>query len=96
LQELMTRNADFAVAGLPAAMSQRVNGNAVVALAAVSDAPLFVLMVRADLAGKVKTVADLKGKVVGVNTSSLSSKTTSQQLAELVLKTNSVSHSCPR
>jgi NitT/TauT family transport system substrate-binding protein len=91
LQELMTRNADFAVAGLPAAMSQRANGNAVVALAAVSGAPLFVLMVRADLAGKVKTVADLKGKVLGVNTSSLSSKTTSQQLAELVLKTNGVS-----
>lgn len=91
LQELMTRNADFAVAGLPAAMSQRANGNAVVALAAVSGAPLFVLMVRADLAGKVKTVADLKGKVLGVNTSSLSSKTTSQQLAEIVLKTHGVS-----
>lgn len=91
LQELMTRNSDFAVAGLPAAMSQRANGKGVVALAAVSNAPLFILMVRADLAGKVKTVSDLKGKVLGVNTSSLSSKTTSQQLAELVLKTHGVS-----
>ncbi|MFA7240355.1 MAG: ABC transporter substrate-binding protein [Sulfuricellaceae bacterium] len=91
LSNLMNRNADFAVAGMPAAMSLRVNGGKVTVIAAVDDAPLFVLMVRADLKGQVRRIADLKGKVVGVNTSSLSSKTTSQQLAELVLKTDGVS-----
>jgi len=91
LSNLMNRNADFAVAGMPAAMSLRANGGKVTVIAAVDDAPLFILMVRADLRAKVKRVADLKGKVVGVNTSSLSSKTTSQQLAELVLKADGVS-----
>ncbi len=86
LQEMMIRNSDFTVAGLPAAMSLRANGAKVVTLAAVNDLPLFVLMVRSDLRGKVKRVADLKGRTVGVNTSSLNSKTTSQQLAELVLR----------
>lgn len=86
LQEMMLRNSDFTVAGLPAAMSLRNNGTKVVVLAAVDDLPLFVLMVRADLRKQVKQVADLKGRTVGVNTSSLSSKTTSQQLAELVLR----------
>lgn len=90
LANLLNRNADFAVAGLPAAMSQRANGGKVVAVAPVNDAPLFILMVRSDLKGKVKRVADLKGRVVGVNTSSLSSKTTSQQLAELVLRADGV------
>jgi len=91
LQELMNRNSDFAVAGFPAAMSLRLNGGDVVGVAAVDDLPLFILMVRAELKGLVKQVADLRGRVVGVNTSSLSSKTTSQQLAELVLKSAGVS-----
>ncbi len=91
LNNLTTRNADFAVAGLPAAMSLRANGGDVVAIAAVNDAPLFVLMVRSELKNKVKTIADLKGKVVGVNTSTRNSKTTSQQLAELLLKSGGVS-----
>lgn len=90
LGNLMNRNADFAVAGFPAAMSLRVNGGPVVGIAAVDQAPLFILMVRAELKHKVKRIADLKGKVIGVNTSSLSSKTTSQQLAELLLQSDGV------
>lgn len=90
LQDLMSRNADFAVAGLPAAMSLRSRDQNVVALAAVSADPLFVLAVRSDLRRQVRTVADLKGRVIGVNTSSLSSKTTSQQLAELILRIHGI------
>lgn len=90
LANLLNRNADFAVAGLPAAMSQRASGGKVVAIAPVDDAPLFILMVRSDLKGKVKRIADLKGRVIGVNTSSLTSKTTSQQLVELLLRADGV------
>lgn len=90
LNNLVNRNADFAVAGFPAAMSIRANGGNVVGIAAVDDAPLFIFMVRADLKNKVKRFADLKGKVVGVNTSSLSSKTTSQQLTELLLRSDGI------
>jgi NitT/TauT family transport system substrate-binding protein len=90
LNNLVTHNADFAVAGMPAAMSLRVNGGDVVVLAAVNDTPLFVLMVRAGLKGKVKSVADLRGRVIGVNTSTKHSKTTSQQLAELLLSSAGV------
>lgn len=90
LNNLVTRNADFAVAGVPAAMSLRANGGDVVVIAPVDDAPLFVLMVRAALGGEVKRIADLKGKVIGVNTSTKASKTTSQQLAELLLRSGGV------
>lgn len=86
LQELLNRNSDFTVAGFPAVMSMRANGGDVVGITAVDDQPLFVLMVRSELKGQVRRTADLRGRVVGVNTSSLSSKTTSQQLAELLLR----------
>lgn len=90
LNNLVTRNADFAVAGFPAAMSLSANGGDVVGIAPVDDAPLFVLMVRSELQGQVKRIADLRGKVIGVNTSTRNSKTTSQQLAELLLKSDGV------
>ena len=90
LKEMASRNVDFAVAGMPAAMSLKANGGDVVVVAAVSAAPLFIFMVRADLQNTVKEVGDLKGKLIGVNTSSLTSKTTSQQLAELIMKSNGV------
>jgi NitT/TauT family transport system substrate-binding protein len=90
LNNMVTRNADFAVAGVPAALSLRASGGDVVVIAPVDDAPLFVLMVRSGLKGKVKRIADLKGKVIGVNTSTKASKTTSQQLAELLLKSDGV------
>jgi NitT/TauT family transport system substrate-binding protein len=91
LNNLSNLNADFAVAGLPAAMSLRANGGNVVTVAAVDDAPLFVLMVRTSLKNKVNKIADLKGRVIGVNTSTIKSKTTSQQLAEVLLKSGGVS-----
>src|SRR5512135_385034 len=90
LNNLVTRNADFAVAGFPAVLSLNSNGGDIVGIAPVDDAPLFVLMVRSGLKGKVKRIADLRGKVIGVNTSTKSSKTTSQQLAELLLKSGGV------
>jgi len=90
LNNMVTKNADFAVAGVPAAMSLKSNGGEVVVIAPVNDAPLFVLMVRADLKGKVRRIADLRGKVIGVNTGTKTSKTTSQQLGELLLKSAGV------
>jgi len=90
LGKMANRDADFAVAGLPAQMSMRTGGGDVMTIAPVDDLTLFILMVRSDLKGKVKRVADLKGRTIGVNSGSLTSKTTSQQLAELLLKNSGV------
>jgi NitT/TauT family transport system substrate-binding protein len=91
LNSMVARDSDFAVAGVPAAMSLRANGGDVVCVAAVDDAPLFVLMVRSGLRRQVRRIGDLKGKVLGVNTSTRTSKTTSQQLLELLLRSDGVS-----
>ena len=85
LEHLINHNVDFAVAGAPAAMSLRAKNVDIVLIAAVDDAPSFVLMVRTELSDQVRRISDLKGKVIGVNTSTLGGKTTSQQLLECLL-----------
>ncbi len=85
-QDMLDKNADFAVAGAPALAGLKVKGAPVVSIASVNRVPTFVLMVRADLKAKVKSIADLKGRVIGVNTSSLATKSTSQQVAEFILR----------
>lgn len=84
-KDMLEKNADFAVAGSPALAGLKVKGEPVVSIATVNRVPTFVLMVRAELKGRVKQVADLKGRVVGINTSSARTKSTSQQVAEFVL-----------
>ena len=86
IQEMLSNNAEFAVLGLPAAMSARLKDPRIVALGAVNDLPLYVLLVRSGLKGKVKSVADLRGRVIGVHSNSITTKTNSHQLIELLLR----------
>lgn len=86
IKDLETGNAEFAAFGLPAAMVANAEGARLVALAAMDDLPLYTLMLRADLATQVRGLADLRGRTIGVHSNSLATKTTSSQLAELVLR----------
>lgn len=88
ISDLQSGDADFAVFGLPAAMNANLRQPTLVALAALDDLPLYTLMVRQDLAGKVRRIQDLKGRVIGIHSNSLLSKTTSHQVADLVFRLN--------
>lgn len=90
LQDLETRNVDFAAPGVPAAMSARARGGDVVVIAPLNDLPVYVLAVRGELRGEVRRPRDLAGRKVGVTTSSRSARTTSHQVAELVLRGDGV------
>jgi NitT/TauT family transport system substrate-binding protein len=72
-------------------MAAKAAGNDVVVIAALNDLPVYALMVRNELKGKVRRPRDLAGRVVGVTTSSMSVKTTSHQIAELLLRNDGVS-----
>ncbi|NJD35523.1 MAG: ABC transporter substrate-binding protein [Betaproteobacteria bacterium] len=85
-QEMLSNNTDFAAIGLSAAMSVRLKDSRIVALAAINDLPLYVLLVRSGLQGKVNSVADLKGRVIGVHSFSITSKTNSHIVIELLLR----------
>lgn len=90
VNEMLGNNVDFAVVGLPAAMSVRLKDNRVAALAAINDLPLYVLLVREGLKKEVKTIADLKGKTIGLHSNSASNKSTSQQVLELIFRRGGV------
>lgn len=90
LQNLIDRNVDFAVAGLPAAMLMRSRRAPVVAVAALEERAHYVLVVRRELAASVRTVAALRGRTLGVHSGSLAAKTTSHLLSELVLRSAGV------
>lgn len=90
LNQMLNNNTDFAVVGLPAAMSVRLNDNRLTAIAAVNDLPLYALMVRYGLKEKVKSIADLKGLTIGLHSNSASSKSTSQQVLELLFRRGGV------
>lgn len=86
LNQLTKLNVDFATVALPVFMSLRANGGKVVALAAAANAPLYSLAVRADLKGRIRKMSDLQGRVLGLPTSSLSSKSGPEQFLQLVLR----------
>lgn len=90
VNEMLGNNVDFAVVGLPAAMSVRLKDNRVAALAAINDLPLYALLVRQGLKQEVKTVADLKGRTIGLHSNSVSNKSTSQQVLELIFRRGGV------
>lgn len=86
IRELAERNAHFGVFGAPAAMKENLGGPRLVALAALEDRVLLSVMVRKDLDGKVRYVADLRGRVLGVHSNTLATSTTGQQFLVLVLR----------
>lgn len=90
IDDMIHNNVDFAVVGLPAAMSVRLKDKRVVALAAINDLPLYALLVRQGLKNEVKTIADLKGRTIGLHSNSTANKSTSQQVLELMFRRGGV------
>jgi NitT/TauT family transport system substrate-binding protein len=85
MRDLRDKNSDFAVVGLPAIASARADGMPVLAVGQLSQAAMVSLMLRHDLKGKIKTIAQLKGARIGVNNSTRTARSTSQMLAEYLL-----------
>ncbi|CAK0761334.1 exported hypothetical protein [Gammaproteobacteria bacterium] len=90
LKNLVGKNVDFAVTGAPAAMSLRNHGEDVVLIAAMTKIVPFVLVVRSDLRNQIKSIADLKGRNIGVNSNTPNSKSVSTQLLELILASEGI------
>lgn len=82
-EDMLAGNADFAGTGfpiLPNFVARRRNVAAIAALS--SGAPPYSIVVRKDLAGRIRSLADLRGHSVGVPMGSVSTKTYLQLLAE--------------
>lgn len=91
LRTLLERNCDFACSGLSTLALQKFNGRPVVCIAPMTRVPAYTLLVRADLRGQVKQVADLRGRVIGVKGHVPGGRSTAQLFAEYLLTLAGVS-----
>lgn len=91
LEDMLAGNAQFSAQGFTVLHAFHTKGKHVQALAPLSGLlPPFGLVVRNDLRSQIKTVADLKGRSIGISVGSINSKTYSQQVAEVFLAANGV------
>ncbi|MBI5924736.1 MAG: ABC transporter substrate-binding protein [Aquabacterium sp.] len=86
IREVLNGNAHFGVFGATAAMNENLREPRLLALSAVENRAPLSLMVRSGLAGQVKRVQDLRGRVVGIHSNSLSTTTNGQQFLNLLLR----------
>jgi NitT/TauT family transport system substrate-binding protein len=84
-RDMLERSTDFAAGGLAALALQRLNGKPVVSIAPTTRVPAYTLLVRSTLKGRVKSIKDLAGKVVGVKGHVPGGRSTSQLFTEFVI-----------
>lgn len=84
LEDMLAGNAEFAGAGFPVLPKFLEQGHSVVAIARLSSgAPPYAIVVRSDLADQIRSIADLRGRTLGVQIGSPTTKTYLQLVAEL-------------
>lgn len=85
-EDALAGNAHFGAVGFSVLPVLASKGQKVLALAPLSGkTPPYALVVRKDLAGKIRKVGDLKGRSIGVSAGSVASKTYLNMLGEVVL-----------
>lgn len=91
LEDTLAGNAHFAALGFSVLPVLASKGQKVMAVVPLSGkTPPYALVVRQDLASKIRKVGDLKGRSIGVSAGSVASKTYLNMLAEVVLSSYGV------
>jgi ABC-type nitrate/sulfonate/bicarbonate transport system substrate-binding protein len=89
-RDMLERNSDFSAGGMAALALQKLSGKPVVCVAPMTRVPAYTLLVRSSLKGKVKSISDLAGKVIGVKGHVPGGRSTSQLFTEHVLMRSGV------
>lgn len=84
-RDTLEKNSDFAGLGMPALAGIRLEHPDLVSIAALTQAPAYVLMVRRELPKKVRRAADLRGMNIGVHGGGKLGKSTARQMTEYLL-----------
>lgn len=88
-RDMLEKNSEFAGLGMPALAGIRLDNPEPVSIAALTLTPAYVLMVRKDL-NRVRRVADLSGRSIGVHVGGKLGKSTARQMAEYLLAKDKV------
>ncbi len=84
-KDMLDRNVDFSAGGLSAVALQHLSGYAILSIVPTTRVPAYTLLARAALKGKVRGIADLAGRVVGVKGHTRGGRSTSHLFTEFVL-----------
>lgn len=91
LEDMLAGNAQFSAQGFTVLHAFHLKGDKVQALAPLSgQAPPYGIVVAASLRKKIRNVADLRGRSIGISVGNVTSKTYLQQVAEVFLGANGV------
>ena len=85
MRDLMSNNSDFVAAALPVIAASRAGGMPVFAIGQLGQSAMFELLLRADLKGQVRTIAQLKGRRIGTSTST-SERSMGRMMADYFLQ----------
>jgi NitT/TauT family transport system substrate-binding protein len=85
-RDMLNGNAEFGAAGMPALALQRIAGKPVMAVMPITHVPAYTFVAGRQWRGKVRRVADLAGKVIGVKGYVPGGRASSQVMAEFVLR----------
>lgn len=91
LDDMLAGNADFAGVGFSVVPKMQAKGQDAVVIAPLSGkTPPYAVVVHRSLRGQVRTLADLKGRSIGVSVGITQSKAYLQTVAELLLMSHGV------
>jgi NitT/TauT family transport system substrate-binding protein len=91
IEDVLAGNAELAALGFSTLPVLHAKGKDVVAISPLSGrTPPVAIIVRKDLAGSIRRIADLRGRTIGTSTGSINSKTYLQMAAQSVLANNGV------
>ena len=91
IEDVLAGNADLAALGFAPLPVLHSKGKDVVAISPLSGrTPPMAIVLRKDLAKKVSSVAELKGRTIATSTGSVNSKSRPQIMAQAVLRANGV------
>jgi len=86
IRDLVNNNSDFAVVGLPAVAAARAEDMPIVAIGQLSQSAMFVFLLRSELSGQVKTIAQLKGRRIGTASSTKSQRSMGRMMTEYLIQ----------
>lgn len=90
VKDMIERNSDFAALGMPSLAGIGLSNPELVSIAALTQAPAYVLMARQDFKKRIRKLADLRGRGIGTHSGSKQGKSTARQIAEYLLMRNGV------
>lgn len=86
MSDMMNNNSDFLAIGLPAIAAARADGVPVVAIGQLSQAAMYVFLLRSNLKSKVRNIGQLKGRRVGTTSGTSTERSMGQMMAEYLIQ----------